>query len=84
MLAPKIKFCLNINEIGIIQEHKTFNGFNDSKRLLDRSQYFKKLEGRKIRAMLPGFLKKSFDSGIITPAKMKRCNEYDDEILSTT
>ena len=37
-LAPKIKYCLTIDENGIIQEHKTFKGFNDSKRLLDRSQ----------------------------------------------
>ena len=37
-LAPKIKCCLTIDGYGIIQEHKTFEGFNDSKRLLDRSQ----------------------------------------------
>ena len=46
-LAPKIKYCLTIDDYGIIQEHKTFQGFNDSKRLLDRSQYFKKIEGEK-------------------------------------
>ena len=40
-LAPKIKFCLTIDDYKIVQEHKTFKGFNDSKRLLDRSQYFK-------------------------------------------
>ena len=32
-LAPKIKFCLTIDDYGIIQEHKTFKCFNDSKRL---------------------------------------------------
>ena len=46
-LAPKIKYCLTIDEYGNIQEHKTFKGFNDSKRLLDRSQYFKMIEGEK-------------------------------------
>ena len=40
-LASKIKNCLTIDEYGIIKEHKTFKGFSDSKRLLDRSQYFK-------------------------------------------
>ena len=40
-LAFKIKYCLTIDEYGIIQEHKTFKGFTDSKRLLDRSQYLK-------------------------------------------
>ena len=34
-LAPKIKYCLTIDEYGYIKEHKTFKGFNDSKRLLD-------------------------------------------------
>ena len=46
-LAPKIKYCLTIDDYGIIKEHKTFKGFNDSKRLLDRSQYFKMKEGKK-------------------------------------
>ena len=37
-LAPKIKYCLTINELGVIEQHMTFKGFNDTKRLLDRSQ----------------------------------------------
>ena len=51
-LAPK-KYCLTIDDYGVIQKHKTFKGFNDSKRLLDRSQYFKMIEGKEISAMLP-------------------------------
>ena len=74
-LAPKIKYCLTIDDYGIIQEHKTFKGFNDSNRLLDRSQYFKTKEGKKVSAMLPRSWKKSFDSGIIIPSKMRFCNE---------
>ena len=46
-LAPNIKFCLTIDKYGNIQEHKTFKGFNDNKRLIDRSQYFKMIEGKK-------------------------------------
>ena len=52
-LASKLKYCLTIDDYGIIQEHKTFKVFNDSKQLLDRSQYFKMIEGKKISAMLP-------------------------------
>ena len=74
-LAPKIKYCLTIDNYGIIQEHKTFKGFNDSNRLLDRSQYFKMKEGKIISAMLPRSWKKSFDSGIIIPVKMRFRNE---------
>ena len=61
-LAPKIKYCLTIHDYGIIQEHKTFKRFNDSNRLLDRSQNFKMKEGKKTSAMLPRSWKKSFDS----------------------
>ena len=46
-LTPKIKYVLTIYEFGILQEHKTFTGFNDSKRLLHRSQYFKMKDGKK-------------------------------------
>ena len=80
-LALKIKYCLTIDVYGIIQEHKTFKRFNDSKRLLDRSQYFKMVDGEKIPAMLPRLWKKSFDSGIFTPTKMRICNECNDKKL---
>ena len=53
VLAPKIKFCLTINGFGIIQQHMSFKAFNDSKRLLNRSQCFDKLEGIQLSAMLP-------------------------------
>ena len=32
----------------IIEQHMTFKGFNDSKRLLDRSQNFDMFDGKKI------------------------------------
>ena len=83
-LAPKIKYCLTINELGIIEQHMTFKGFNDSKRLLNRSQYFDMLDGKKITAMLPRSWKKSFNNGVIIPAKMRQCNACKDEILCVT
>ena len=78
-LAPKIKYVLPINECGNVQENRAFKGFNNSKRLLDRSQYFEWIEGKKISAMLPRSWKKSFDSGIIIPNELKFCNECDDK-----
>ena len=41
--APKIKYVLAIDKNGLSHEHKTLKGFNDGERLLDRSQYFKKM-----------------------------------------
>ena len=78
-LGCKIKYCLTIDDYGIIKEHKTFKGFNDSKWLLDRSQYFKMKEGKKISAMLPRSWKKSFDNGIIIPKRRRFCNECTDK-----
>ena len=83
-LAPKIKYCLTINDLGIIEQHMTFKGFNDSKRLLDRSQYFDMLAGKKITAMLPRSWKKSFYNGVIIPTKMRQCNACNDGILCVT
>ena len=61
----------------------TFKGFN-SKRLLDRSQYFDMLKGKKITAMLPRSWKKSFDNGVIIPTKMRQCIACKDGILCIT
>ena len=74
-MAPKIQYCLTIDDYGIIQEHKTFKGFNDSNRLLNRSQYFKMIEGKKVSTMLPRSWKESFDSGIIIPTRSRFCNK---------
>ena len=46
-LAPKRKYLLTIDDYGIIQQQMTFKGFNVSKRLLDQSQIFDILDGKK-------------------------------------
>ena len=83
-LAPKIKYVLTIDHYGIIQQRMTFKGFSDSKRLLDRSQYFDMLDGKKMTAMLPRFWKKSFNNGVIIPTKMRQCIACKDGILCAT
>ena len=80
-LSPNTKFYSTINKYGSFEEYETFIGFNDSKRLLDRSQYFKMVEGKRISAMLPRSWKKSFSSEIIIPTKMRFCNECNAKIL---
>ena len=82
--AHKVKYCLTINEFGVIQQRMTFEGFNDSKGLLDRSQYSDMLEGKKISAMLPKSWKKLFNIGIVIPAKIRRCDKYTSKILCAT
>ena len=80
LLAPEVKQCLTIHKLCIIEEHKTFKGYNDSKRLLDRSQKYKIIESKKISAMLAKIWRKSFNSGVVIPAKKRLCNECYDKI----
>ena len=67
--APKIEKCLTIENFGNIEEHKTFKRFNYNNMLLDRSQYFKMMEFKKMSAMLLESCKKTLNSGVILPAK---------------
>ena len=46
-VAPKVKYCLSINENGVT-EKKTFKVFQDAKRLLDRKKFFDLLQGETI------------------------------------
>ena len=52
-LAPKLNYCLIVDKFGLSQEHRIFKGFIDSKRLLDRCQCFKMVDGENILAILP-------------------------------
>ena len=46
-LAPTINYCSTIDKAGIVQEHKTFRGFDESERLLDGSQFLEKIDCEK-------------------------------------
>ena len=59
-LAPKVKYCLTINEYGLVEEHKTFKGFGDVNRLLDSKKYFDMQQGKNIVGTFPLSWKKSF------------------------
>ena len=80
-LAPKIKYCLTINEYGIINEKKTFKGFGDINRLLDTKKYFDMFEGKTVEGKFPLSWKKTFDSGVIIPCKTRNCENCDDNEL---
>ena len=75
LLAPKRKSCLIIDNFGFVEEHKTFERLNDSKRLLDSPEDFKMIERKKLSALLPKNWKKSVDSRIFIPTKLRFCNE---------
>ena len=80
-LATKIKYCVTIDKFGFLQEHKILKGFNNSKRLIDRSHYFKMIEGKRISTLFSKSWKKSFNSGDIVRTNMKFCIECNDKII---
>ena len=80
-LAPKIKYCLTRNKYGVIDEHKTFQGFTNFSCILDRKEYFKMFDGDKLVAKVPLSWKKSFSQGVVIPHKMKNCNNCTEDVL---
>ena len=80
-LAPKIKYCLTINEFGVIEEHKTFKGFGDVNRLLDSKKYFEMKEGKTVSGSFPLSWKKSFEAGVVIPTRDRFCNKCSDDYI---
>ena len=77
-LAPKIKYCLTVNEYGVVEEHKTFKGFGDVNRLLDSKKFFEMQKGKSVSGSFPLSWKKSFEVGVVIPVKdrfFKKCDE---------
>ena len=64
-----------------MEELEVLKGLIDSKRLLDRSQYFKMIDVKKISAMLPKSWKKLFNKGIFIPGKIRFCNKCNEKLL---
>ena len=80
-LSPKIKYCLTINKVGVIDEHKCFQGFTNVSQNLDRKEYFKMASGQNLTAKVPLSWRKSFSQGVTTPHKMRNCNICKKDIL---
>ena len=74
-LAPKIKYCLTINEYGVINEHKCFKRFTNVSDNLNRKEYFKMASDDNLVVKVPLSWKKSFSQGVVIPHKMKNCNK---------
>ena len=80
-LAPKIKYCLTKNKYGVIDEHKTFEGFTNVSDNLNRKENFNMADGGILVAKVPVSWKKSFSQGVVIPHKMKKCSDCKKDIL---
>ena len=74
-LAPKIKYCLTINEYGVRDAHKCLKGFTNVSDNLDRKEYFKMADGDNLIAKVPLSWEKSFSQGVVIAHKMRNCTE---------
>ena len=63
----------------MIEEHKMYKCFNNSKKLFDRSQFFQMIKDKKISALLPKSWKKPFNSGINIPTELRFYDECNNE-----
>ena len=55
-----MKYCLTVNKVGVIDEHKTFKGFANVSDNLNRKEYFDMANGGKLTAKVPLSCRKSF------------------------
>ena len=72
-LAPKIKYCLSINDYRIISEHKTFKNYSDVKRNSVGKIIFKTSDGEKLITKHSLSQKKPFDIVVIVPSQKRNC-----------
>ena len=68
-LAPKLKYCLSIDECGILSEHKKFKGFSDVNRKVDGNEKFKLFGGEKLVTKQALSWKKRLGFGVLVPIK---------------
>ena len=75
-----MKYCLIINKHGVVDERKTFKGFTNVSDI-NRKEFFEMLYGDKLATKVPKSWKKSFNSCVVIPHKLRNCSECTNEIL---
>ena len=75
LIAPKVKYCLTIDQFGVIDEHKAFKGFTNVSDNLDEKEIFEMFNGDKLIAKILLIWKKSFSQGVVIPQKMRNCGD---------
>ena len=72
---------MTFDNFGVIEEHETLEGFSDSKRLLDREENLKLVNGEKVVAKIPISRKKSFSVVVLIPSANKYCSDCEKNVL---
>ena len=75
-LAPKIKYCLVIDDFGIISAKRTFKGYSEEHRMIKLEEYISLAEGKTVSGRFSIDWTKTFE-GIKTPHRKQDCSECD-------
>ena len=75
-LAPKIKYCLVIDDFGIISAKRTFKGFSEEHRLINLEEYISLSEGKTVSGRFSIDWTKTFE-GVKIPHRKQDCSECD-------
>ena len=75
-LAPKIKYCLVIDDIGIISAKRTFKGYSEEHRMIKLEEYISLSEGKTVSGRFSIDWTKTFE-GIKIPHRKQNCSECD-------
>ena len=75
-LAPKIKYCLVIDDFGIISAKRTFKGYSEDHRMIKLEEYISLSEGKTVSGGFSIDWTKTFE-GIKIPHRKQDCSECD-------
>ena len=75
-LAPKIKYCLVIDDFGSISAKRTFKGYSEEHRMIKLNEYISLSEGKTVSGRFSIDWTKTFE-GIKIPHRKQDCSECD-------
>ena len=76
LLAPKIKYCLVIDDFGIISAKRTFKGYSEEHRLIKLNEYISLSEGKTVSGRFSIDWTKTFER-IKIPHRKQECADCD-------
>ena len=75
-LAPKIKYCLVIDDFGVISAKRTFKGYSEEHRMIKLDEYISLSEGKTVSGRFSIDWTKTFE-GIKIPHRKQDCSDCD-------
>ena len=77
-LAPKVKYCLVIDDFGVISAKRTFKGYSEEHRMIKLDEYISLSEGKTVSGRFSIDWTKTFE-GIKIPHRKQDCSDCNNE-----